>query len=102
MPDCGTISPGLYSCAILLLRNTNLFTIWGTVLNRAAFRPGSRRMNISALSGCATLKALGRGNSHHRRPSQRLCGENSNRAGIYVPSPRSLAQHDDEMARAPE
>jgi hypothetical protein len=39
MPDFGTISPGLYSWAMTILRNkANLSTIWGTALNLSAFR----------------------------------------------------------------
>src|SRR5690349_5972304 len=39
MPDCGTISPGLYSCATVVLRS-NLATIPETGCNRTTFRPG--------------------------------------------------------------
>jgi hypothetical protein len=38
MPDCGTISPGLNSCAIVVLRWANLSTISETEFNQAAFR----------------------------------------------------------------
>jgi|SRR5215831_10309039 len=48
MPDCGTISPGLYSCATVVLRS-NLSTICQTEFNQPAFL----RQPEAEAPGCA-------------------------------------------------